>query len=192
MRRLSIGFACAAMLVLGAAPGLADHASLHDDNDAFGRLDIRTITQGHTTGGRRMLMHQVETYGSWNKSSLKHDGSYIHLLFTTDKDNRPERALVIDLQGGRLTAEMHSWKKSGIGGFVYGHGRVTRSNGRSVRVTFRRALLGSKVTEYGWHVDSQFHQNGHPHCGTERGVVVVCPDSAPNDTHPYAYLRHQL
>ena len=191
-RRLSIGFACAVMLLMGAAPGLADSASLRDANDAFGRLDIESITQGHTTGAKRMLMHRVETYGSWNKSSLRHDGSYIHLLFTTDKDNRPERALVVDVQGNRITAEMHSWSKGGIGDTVYGHARVARPNSRSVRVVFRRNMLGDDVTEYGWHVDSQFHQNGHPHCGTENHVVIVCPDSAPNDTHPYAYLRHQL
>ena len=191
-RRLSIGFACAGMLLLGAAPGLADRASLHDSNDAFGRLDIKTITQGHTTGARRMLMHRIETYGSWDKSSLRHEGSYIHLLFTTDKDNRPERALVIDVQNRRLVAQMHSWHNGEVGENVYGRARVSRPNNRTVRVTFRRTLLGANVTEYGWHVDSQFHQNGHPHCGSEHGVVIVCPDSAPNDTHPYAYLRHQL
>jgi hypothetical protein len=189
MRRLSIGLLCAVALVLAAAPGLADQASLHDGNDAFGRLDVKRITQGHASNG---LLHRIDTYGSFNKGSLSQDGSYIHVLFTTDSDNRPERALVVDVEGRDWIAQMHPWRNGEIGEHVYGRARVTRPNTRSVRLVFKRSLLGSGVNEYGWHVDTQYHHSGHPHCGTDKGVVIVCPDSAPNDTKPYAYLRHQL
>lgn len=139
-----------------------------------------------------MLLHRVDTYGTWNKASVRHEGSFIHLLFTTDNDNRPERVLVIHTDRNRLIAQMHSWRGGEVGENVYGRARVRRPDARSVTVAFRRTLLGSNVTEYGWHVDSQFHQNGHPHCGSNNGIVIVCPDSSPNDSHPYAYLRHQL
>ena len=193
MRRLSVCLLCAGMLLVVAAPGLADRAALHDRNDAFGRLDVRTITQGHLdTSARRMLLHRIDTFGTWDKDSLRHEGAYIHILFTTDADNRPERMLNVDTVDNRLVAEMRSWRKKGVGETIYGHARVSRPDNKSVRVVFPRKLLGRGVDEYGWHVDTQFHKAGHPHCGTERGVIVVCPDSAPNDTKPYAYLRHQL
>lgn len=192
-RRFCIVMTCAAMVVGAAAPGLADSGSLHDGNDAYGRLDVKTISFGHRkAGGTRRLVHRMDTYGTFNRDSLSQDGSYIHFLFTTDGDNRPERALVVDVEDGRWVATMHSWRRGDVGEHVYGRAHVSRPNNRSVVVVFRRALLGSNVTEYGWHVDTSYHHTGHPHCGNDKGFVIVCPDAAPDDTHPYAYLRHRL
>lgn len=192
-RRFLYGVFCAAILVVGAAPGLADNASFRDNNDAYGRLDVKWISHGHVkVDGRKRLMHKIETYGTWNKNSFSQDASFIHLLFTTDGDNRPERALVVDVKNGHWTVEMHSWRGGEVRDYVFGRGHASRPNARTVRITFRRALLGNGVTEYGWHVDTQFHHTGHPHCGTEKGVIIVCPDSAPDGTKPYSYLRHEL
>ena len=192
MRRYCVAFACAGMLLLAGAPGLADQASLRDHKDAFGPLDLRIVSHGHTSHGRRMLLHRVVTYGAWNKRALGHEGSYIRIAFTTDNDNRPDRALLVTEEHGRLIAEMRSWVRGDVGERVYGRGHARHPDEHTLVVAFRRALLGSNVTEYGWHVDSQYHSKNHRHCGTSHGVVVVCPDSAPNDTTPFAYVRHEL
>lgn len=187
-RRLLTCLVSTGIVVLAAAPGLADRAALHDRNDAYGRLDVKTIAHGHGKGGT--LVHHIDTFGTWPSRVLKNDGTYIRILFTTDKDNRPERALVVDFRGGRLVADMHSWR-NGVGGKV-GRARASRPGPRSLRLAFPRRLLGSGISEYGWHVDTQFHDDGHPHCGTDHGVQVVCPDAAPNGTRPNAYLRHEI
>jgi hypothetical protein len=169
------------------SPGLADEANLHDDPDAFGPLDIKTISHAHGKGDR--LVHFIATYGRWGAKTLRSEDSDIQLLFTTDGDNKPERVLVVDNHQGFVRAVMHKWQK-GIGKKTYGNARIRRTGPRAAKLVFSPGLLGKGVGEYGWHVDTRFSDEDHRRCTLRNGTIYVCPDSAPNETAPRAYLRH--
>jgi hypothetical protein len=188
--RLFVVLLCAGLLTTVGSPSLADRTSLRDENDAYGPLDIKRMSHAHGTD-EDDVVHLVTTYGKWDRKSLRSADSEIQLLFTTDADNKPERVLVIDVQGRGIRAEMHKWNE-GIGKKVYGRAALERSGPRAVKVLFETSLLGKKVDEYGWHVDTRFHDEDHSRCNISDGVVVVCPDSAPNDNSPRSYLRHDL
>jgi hypothetical protein len=181
---------CAGLLATLGSPGLADKTGFRDENDAYGPLDVKRMWHGHGTDGGD-LVHLVTTYGRWQAKTLESADSDIQVLFTTDADNKPERVLVIDEHNGSVRAEMHKWTK-GIGKKTYGRAAVQRTGPRAVRVIFETSLLGRNVAEYGWHVDTRFHDEDHSRCNVSDGVIVVCPDSAPDDNSPRSYLRHKL
>lgn len=188
--RIVVVLLCVGVLSTLGSPSLADRTSYSDENDAYGPLDVKRMSHAHGTD-KGDVVHLVTTYGKWDAKTLRSADSEIQLLFTTDKDNKPERVLVIDEHNGALRAEMHKWTK-GIGTKVYGRAALERSGPRAVKVVFEPSLLGRKVGEYGWHVDTRFHDNDHARCNVSDGVIVVCPDSAPNDNSPRAYLRHNV
>jgi hypothetical protein len=188
--RLLVALICGGLFVAFGSPSLADRTSLNDEKDAFGPLDVKRISHGH--GFRRgYLAHRLWTYRKWGRSTLRSEDSDIQLLFTTDRDNRPERVLVLDASDTGVSARMHQWRRGGVGAKVYGRGIVRRMGPRAVRLTFRRRLLGRGVREYGWHVDTRYSDRSHHRCRTSDELIVVCPDSAPNNNQPRAYLRHR-
>jgi hypothetical protein len=179
----------AGLVVIAGSPSLADRTGMRDETDSFGPFDVKRIVHSHRRFGNG-LVHKITTWRRWGKGALNNDYSDIHILFTTDGDNKPERALVIDTEGGRIAAVMHRWA-NGVREQTFGRAAVSRPNRRSIRVVFRRSLLGRGVREYGWHVDTRFHKPRHPTCNVSGdGKIVVCPDSAPNSNAPRAYLRH--
>jgi hypothetical protein len=163
---------------------------LRDENDAYGPLDVKRMSHGHGTD-KGDIVHLVTTYGRWDRKTLRSADSEIQLLFTTDRDNKPERVLVIDEHGKGIRAEMHKWNK-GIGKKVYGRAALERIGPRTAKLVFEPSLLGKDVGEYGWHVDTRFHDEAHSRCNSKPGIVVVCPDSAPDENSPRSYLRHNL
>lgn len=179
---------CASLFSILGSPGLADGTSFGDQNDAYGPLDVKRMSHGHGTD-KNDLVHRLTTYGKWDRRALSSADSEIQLLFTTDGDNAPERVLVVDARGESVAATMHKWNK-GIGNKVYGEAAVSRPSRRDIKLVFEASLLGKKVREYGWHVDTRFHDKDHSRCNVSDGVIVVCPDSAPNDAR--SYLRHEL
>lgn len=181
---------CAGLLCIAGSPSLADGTAFGDENDAYGPLDIKRMSHGHGSDAGD-LVHRLSTYGKWDRDTLDSADSEIQILFTTDGDNKPERVLLIDAQGNRMIADMHEWK-NGVGTKVYGSAGWSRTGPRGIMLVFERKLLGKKVKEYGWHVDTRFHDQNHGRCKVTDGVIVVCPDSAPNSNSPRSYLRHQL
>ena len=188
--RLFVVLLCAGLVAIVGSPGLADRTSLHDENDAYGPLDVKRMSHSHGTD-EGDVVHLVAMYGKWDQNTLESADSDIQLLFTTDGDNQPERVLVIDAEGNSIRADMHKWNK-GVGKKSFGRAALERSGPRAVKVVFEKSLLGRKVSEYGWHVDTRFHDEDHSRCNVSDGVIVVCPDSAPNDDSPRSYLRHKL
>ena len=181
----------AGVLVIAGSSSLASRTSMRDPGDAFGPLDVRHITHGHARSGGG-LVHKITTYRRWRGTALNNDYSDIKILFTTDRDNKPERALVIDTEGGRLVARMHRWA-AGVREQTYGRSAVSRPNLRTLKVVVRRSQLRRGIREYGWHVDTRYHKPHHPTCNISGdGKIVVCPDAAPSATAPRAYLRHEV
>jgi hypothetical protein len=179
---------CAALLVVAASPTLANRGGYDDGNDAFGPLDVNRMSHGHR-GGR--LLHKLTMTRDWQKKDLRDDYSDIHVLFTTDSDNKPERALVVDLEDGQLVGVMHRWA-GGVRDQVFGRATVWRATPRTLKMTFHRSLLGAGVRDYGYHVDTRFHDGTHPRCNdSSDGKIIICPDWAPNGTAPRAYVRHR-
>ena len=189
--RLVVVLLCAALCVVVGTPSLADGTSLSDANDAYGPLDIKRIWHAHGRGGD--LEHRLVTYGRWTTRALESDVADIRILFTVDRDNAPERVLVVDVQGDGdgLQAIMHRWN-NGVGNKVYGRAAVQKTGPRGLRLVFERSLLRRNLREYGWHVDTRFHDPNHSRCKVTDGTLVVCPDSAPNANDPVSYLRHDV
>lgn len=181
----------AGLVVTLGPPSLADRTPLSDPDDAYGPLDVKRISHDHGAG-RGILIHQLSTFGRWGRRTLRSDDSVIHLLFTTDGDNKPERVLVIDAADNGVRAEMREWRRGAPGDKSFGRAALKRTGPRTAQVRFRKSLLGRGVREYGWHVDTRFSDRDHGRCSTREDLITVCPDSAPDGNAPRAYLRHTL
>ncbi|MGH3012292.1 MAG: hypothetical protein ACRDMY_10730 [Gaiellaceae bacterium] len=165
--RMSRALAVAAVALfalVGAEAASAGANTVQDGNDRPGRLDIRSVSQGHS-GGK--VTHTIRTFGRWPKSLLdeRHSNSFL-VLINTDSDARVERFVVIITVRGRVTAGVLT-----AGGNFLGRTDVSRPGRRSLRVSISRNRLGNPAG-YGWQAFSSFQGSG----GCRNG----CVDRAPN------------
>jgi hypothetical protein len=173
-RTWSLATAAAVLLALvGAEVARAGKSAAQDPNDTRGRLDIRSVSQGHS--GRKVT-HTIKTFGRWPSSVLdeQHSNSFLMVL-NTDSDPAIERFVFIITARGRLEAGV----LTGNGNFL-GRADASRPNRRSLRVTLSKSRLGNPAG-YRWQASSSFQ--GSSGCG--RG----CVDRAPNGS---GRLRHDL
>ena len=150
MRRHAGGYLAVVLagLVVAAAPSpaSADGRAILDGNDVAGPLDIRRATQGHA--GRKAVTHSVTTFRRFRSSFLR--GQNV-LTFQFDTNGRParfERLVFVLWTKGRLRALVSNRRR------IIGTARVSRPNGRTVRVTVRKRLLNP--AGYRWLVASFF------------------------------------
>jgi hypothetical protein len=132
----------AALTVLAApATAKADEITVRDGNDVSTKLDIRSVSQGHT--GRR-LTHSLRTYGSFSSRFLDGNNLIAFGFDTNGSARSAERFAVVFWAGGRLRAVVVNAK-----GHLVAKAGVSRPNSRSVRVMLSRSSLGSPVA-YRW------------------------------------------
>ena len=150
MRRRAGGYLAGVLsglvVAAGPSPASADTGAIVDGNDVAGRLDIRRATQGHA--GRRAVTHSVTTFRRFRSSFLR--GQNV-LTFQFDTNGRParfERLVFVLWTNGRLRALVSNRRR------IIGAARVSRPNGRTVRVKVRERLLNP--AGYHWLVASFF------------------------------------
>ena len=150
MRRRAGGYLAGVLagLVVAAAPSpaSADERAIADGNDVAGRLDIRRATQGHV--GTQAATHSVTTFRRFRSSLLRGENG---LTFHFDTNGRParfERLVFVLWTNGRLRALVSNRRR------IIGAARVSRPNGRTVRVKVRARLLNP--AGYHWLVASFF------------------------------------
>jgi hypothetical protein len=173
-RTWALATAAAVLLALvGAEVARAGKSAAQDPNDTRGRLDIRSVSQGHS--GRKVT-HTIKTFGRWPSSVLdeQHSNSFLMVL-NTDSDPAIERFVFIITARGRLEAGV----LTGNGNFL-GRADASRPNRRSLRVTLSKSRLGNPAG-YRWQASSSFQGSG----GCGRG----CVDRAPNGS---GRVRHDL
>jgi hypothetical protein len=165
--------AAALLALVGAEVARAGRSTVQDGNDTSGRLDIRSVSQGHS-GAK--VTHTIKTFGRWPNSLLdeQHSNSFLMLL-NTDSDRVLERIVFIITARGRLEAGVLT-----ANGNFLGRTDVSRPNRRSLRVTLSRSRLGNPAG-YRWQASSSFRGSG----GCRRG----CVDRAPNGSRR---VQHDL
>jgi hypothetical protein len=108
--------------------------------------DIRSVTAFPRDD---LLIHTVETYGSWSNSDLGRKGISIHFYFFLDNGNEPDRTVTLSNSGNHLSATLSRR-----------HGPLTtveaaRTGSRSAEVRIPVALIeGSRQRKtYEWNAD---------------------------------------
>ena len=156
-----------ALVVALAAVGnaQADTKRISDGNDRPGPLDIRSASHGHT-GSR--VVHTISTFSTWRAGILgRNTPNLFAIEISTDRDRALERVVIVFSANGRLVAQVIRLPQ----GTSVGSASASRPNGRAVRVSIRRSLLGNPVG-YRWDAHSQYRAAG--------ACSDFCIDRAPN------------
>lgn len=161
------------------SPAHADTSWHMDGDDTHGVLDLKRLVQGHRSDpDGRLVRHRIIMFTRWGRADLRHQRNFINIFFSLDDDMRPERRLTIDVENGRLKAQMDRFPS----GRRVGTAKVWRADKRSVSVAFPRSFLAD-VGSYRWRVNSFFHSEGEGPCGTPSDVVRTCVDHSSSFRH---------
>ena len=151
--------------LFASANARADTKRISDGNDRPGPLDIRSASHGHD-GAR--VVHTISTFGSWRMGLIGRNTSNLFAVeISTDGDPALERVVIVSSANGRLVAPVIRLPA----GTVVGSASASRPNGRAVRVSIRRSLLGNP-SGYRWNAHSQYRATG--------ACSRFCIDRAPN------------
>jgi hypothetical protein len=154
-----------ALAVTGNAQ--ADGKRISDGNDRPGPLDIRSASHGHA-GSR--VVHTISTFNRWRLSDLGPDTRGLFAVeISSDGDRALERVVLIFRRGGQIIARVY--RISGRRLISLGSGSASKPDGRTVRVSFARSLIGT-TAGYRWKAHSQHRAAGR--CNN------LCVDHAPN------------
>jgi hypothetical protein len=166
----------ALLALVGAGVGRAGTTTVPDGNDTRGRLDIKSVSQGHA--GTRVT-HTIKTFGRWPKSLLdeQHSNSFL-MLINTDRDRGIERFVFIITTRGRLAAGV----LTSSGNFL-GRADVSRPDQRSVRVKISKSRLGNPPS-YRWQGFSSFQGGGCNSGCADRSRWVLHDLRAPRISFP--------
>lgn len=163
--------AAALLALAGGEVARAGADTVRDGNDP-GRLDIRSVSHGHS-GAR--VTHTIRMFERWPSSVFgPQESNALLLWFSTDADRAFERFVLVS-QRSRLVASVFR----GNGGLL-GRAKASRPDRRSVRVTLSKSQLGNPAG-YRWQAFSSFLASG----ACRRG----CVDRAPNGSRR---LLHDL
>lgn len=158
--------AAALAFLVAADAGRAGVSTAQDPNDVRGKLDIRSVSQGHA--GTRVV-HTIRTFSNWRTGLLApRTPNYLLLELNIDSDRAPERSVLVFSQSGRMVGALF-----GPRGRFIALTRVTRPNRHTVRVTIARNRLRNPGA-YRWQAFAFFR--GANVCRGRGG----CLDRAPN------------
>jgi hypothetical protein len=141
----------------------ADRKGVSDGNDRPGPMDIRAASHGHE-GDR--VTHTISTFSRWGVGLLRGDNLFA-IEISTDGDRAFERVVLVFSRNGRLVAPVIRLPA----GTLIGSARASKPNGRTMRVSIRRSLLGNPGG-YRWVAHSQYKKSG--------ACSQFCVDHAPN------------
>jgi hypothetical protein len=142
----------------------ADSKTVSDGNDRPGALDIRSARHAHD--GVR-IVHTISTFSRWRLGVLGQKTSDLFALeISTDSDPALERVVLVFSKNGHLVAPIIRVPS----GAVVGHASASKPNGRTVRISISRNLLGAG---YRWNAHSQYQKAGG-------ACSEFCIDRAPN------------
>lgn len=133
-------------LAIASSPAAADTKAVADGNDVPGPLDIRRATQGHA--GSRTVTHSVTTSKRFASSFLQGENAFTFHFDTNARPARFERFVFVFWANGRLRAMVANRRG------IIGAARVSRPNGRTVKVRVRKSQLDP--AGYHWLVASFF------------------------------------
>ena len=168
---------------------LASPVVTPDPDDSPGKLDVSSVTQyraGTEAGARLRIIHSLTTYEPWDSNLLHFN--YIYFHFCTDGDGDGEKQAIVTWRGGQKALD--AWVSEP--GTDREHSRtvkVFRPDDASLAIKIPLKALGKRVHlhNYGWDVLTQFHEEGHPVCGTTDDMYWICGDRVPDDSGYITY-----
>lgn len=167
--------AASMVVVVMAGAALADTRTFADANDTVGKLDIASITQGHARApsGGHLLTYTMRTYEGWSEDGFG-SGS-LEMFFSTDGDAAHERVLTVRRQEGELVGSIQRYRD----GADLGDATVVHPDRRTVRISFRRRLLGRGLEQYRWMLFASFARPGFDGCNANGNPIIYCLDRHP-------------
>lgn len=129
------------------------------------------------------MVHTIRLQRRWPLRRLRHHG-YVKLFFDLrgNRGWREERAVWITYEDGRLQAELVNYAADPPQ--VMHRIPLWRTNGRTIKVAFRKSALRRRDFAYYDWIALSFVEERHPLCGRRGG----CSDYAPDR----GYIRHRL
>jgi hypothetical protein len=162
-RPLAVAAAVVAFLA-AAETGRAGTSTTPDADDVAGALDIASVSQGHAS---KRVVHTITTFAAWPVAILAPSTpNYFLLEISTDPDAAPERSVLVFSSAGHMVGAIF-----GPNGRFVAQARVTRPNGKSVRISIPVARLGSPAA-YRWQAFAYFR--------SATACKAGCRDRAPN------------
>jgi hypothetical protein len=149
--------------LVAVASAQAGTKRISDGNDRPGPLDIRSATHGHSGD---QVVHAISTFSRWRVGLLGRN-NILAIEISIDGDPALERVVIVFSRNGRLIAQVVRLPA----GTTVGSASTSRPNGRTVRVSIRRSLLGNPVG-YRWNAHTQYQASG--------ACNQFCVDRAPN------------
>lgn len=172
-----------ALMPIGA---VADSGAVRDPDDSQGRLDVKTLRHGHTSGGD--LKHVIVTRESWTKRHFAREG-FVWFYFSSFGDSCAEIWVAVDVHRGDLRARWQGYDPLGCpkgddsGGFSDSQGelKVRKPGGDRLVLILPRDFFPKRVDSYRWAVTTIWHP------------CDPCGDSAPDRGNAdRTVIRHEL
>lgn len=161
----------------------ADTARFTDPNDTPGKLDVKTVHQGHD--GTR-IVHTARTFRRWRSRTLSGDETYIGFyLDAGTKGRRADRFVWVRWKQGRGLYAQIFRPLTHANGDLLGPVRVSRPNLRSVRISLRPSQLSEGIRNgYRWRVTTSYEKStAQGPCGND-GQASSFPTGACIDNVP--------
>ena len=170
-----------------AQPATGHLDVVFDDDDTSGPLDlVYTTLRDRKTETGRILTLRGTTYERW-RSSVLDQGSgkrWISFEFNLERDETRERRIFVTHDEGELIARMFG---PGFGDPYFTNSRfigradVLRPDGHSVKITFRRRMLGKGVRSFRWLATASYEEWGQ--------FAETCPVPEPHGDGGYGVCR---
>ncbi len=169
-KRVMVGIATTAVVLLASLAG-AHERTVFDADDSPGPLDVAAARHRHQVQAEsvepqaeprriKVLSFNVRTYERWRSRLLSGVKNFISVEFNLDRDPRIERCMVVTNTTDGLIARMYR-QCIYFDDPLVGAGNATRPNRYSVRISFRKRLLGPGIRVYAWRAISSY-QDAEP------------------------------
>ena len=156
-----------------SGPALAHPQTVLDEDDVSGPLDtVATqakhfaVAQTHPEKEWTELEFRLVTYETWSSDRLSGVDNHITFEFNLDSDADVDRCFEIRQgEGADLQGQMFGVGCEFVLGDPVGRTRaVRRPDQHSVRVAFRKRLLGKSIHTFKWRTVTSFDEDDDPEC----------------------------
>jgi hypothetical protein len=175
-----VALLCLTVALVGPPSGIgtASEASIRDQNDTRGRLDLIEVAHSHNRESEAVT-HTIRTHDRWRSRLLHTEATEIDYWFSTDDDPAPEKVIYVTYRSGSLRAKLYRYQASPDGADVTLIRNLTARHPRLRRLEVRvpkRYLRTGEGSAYRWWSTTYFYDPEHSVCDQQ----YFCSDRAPD------------